>query len=201
MKSSTVIGKISSAAKQPCYVSNGETIVPIDKQGNYKLPFVAGKHRWISVIAPDGYKTLPALWSPCDPKSQLPAVTNFSLQRDPRRLKKQFTIIHITDLHMEKTLHKDAGNFRPDSKWLLADIRKIYKAAPEAAFIVATGDLTDLGHPETLNALATCVFAKSPVPVFPVFGGHDANTERLINGLGQYNIEFWNRQRHSHNNR
>jgi outer membrane protein assembly factor BamB len=184
-------------------VSNGEQIAEIARDGSYRLPWDDGRHRLVFVIPPDGYRSVGPWWHARRGDSSMPASTDFALRRHrPASAGNAFSFLHVTDFHVN--VHPpDAGSAHgksrsgrridfPSSEILRATLEAQIAAAPsDIEFVVATGDLTDDGDPESLAAVAR-VLDSLPLPVFTIFGGHDGNMElREARGADRYNVVNW----------
>lgn len=195
-----------SRARAACHVSNGEHIVEAAPGGRYALPFTKGRHRFIFVIPPDGYRSVTPLWSCCRGDGSPPASTDFQLKKLPERPAGRFSVLHLTDLHIDgprtdpRILQGFASKLKPGKRATEEPtaarvgraVRELVARAPDAAFVVVTGDITNWGEPAKLKAAAR-LFSALPLPVYPVFGGHDGNLERVVNGPGNFNAMLFAR--------
>ncbi len=144
-------------------VSNGREVVTTDAEGRYVLPR-KDEDRFVFVNVPAGY----VLQSPfyCDLTQT--NVLDFMLRPDAASLDADFSFVQITDIHM-------AVNGRTGVADLTADLAQIYDDVGDTArFIVATGDLTNVGtqaeYAHYLEAVQT-----SQLPMWHGIGNHDDN--------------------------
>jgi 3',5'-cyclic AMP phosphodiesterase CpdA len=183
--------RLQSGRKAPlCHVSNGQDIVATGKRGDYRLRIVPGLHRFLFVIPPDGYRAAGRFWWPCDAATGLPEGTDFTLRSEPAFRGRKLTALHVTDLHLPPTSSPDQDT--RNAGILSRDLRQLLRQVPEAALVIATGDLTDDGRPAGLEIVARTL-GRLPIPTYCIFGGHDGNTERFANGLRQFNMDLWTR--------
>lgn len=180
----------------PCYISNGEQIVPVERNGAFTIDWQANRHRFIFLLPPDGCRAIGRWWFAAE---ALPQKIAFTLRADHNR--SPFSALHVTDFHVVERAADDPVSMEgpagaladyPAARQLRKTLLQILKAAPKVAFIIATGDLTNAGDEASLAAVAR-MFRKFPVPVFPIFGGHDGNVERRSNGVNQYNVAAWSK--------
>lgn len=197
---------LGARSRHGCHVSNGEQIVEVSTDNTYELPFITGKHRFVFIIPPDGYRCTTPFWSCSVHGPAHLANTDFKLKKMGRRPGRSFTALHITDTHvgggkMDPRIHKYFGSWFkklpadgqsniPSAARMGRVIRQLIDEAGGVDFVIHTGDLTDWGEPAKLRAAAR-VFADLEVPVFPVFGGHDGNVERVTNGAGNFNAMYF----------
>ncbi len=180
-------------ARTACHVSNGEDLLPVDRDGRYALPFAPDRHRFMFVIPPDGYTTVGRFWYTTDGGARIPKHPEFNLRRTGRQRTGRFEFLQITDCHLRVAGHgavaarmarakkgPPVSQAQPAPSVLRRVLGDLVDRAPRARFIVVTGDITDMGQPEALRAAARVLDAL-PLPVYPIFGGHDGNTERLHN--------------------
>lgn len=193
-----------SRARMTCHVSNGEHIVEVSKSNTYELPFITGRHRFVFVIPPDGYRCITPFWSYCLDGRDKPEQTDFCLQKMARRPGRGFTALHVTDIHVDgrktdtriakwlRTLPPSAAVMNqdfPTTARMEREIKVLIEQSPTIAFGVVTGDITNWGEPSKLKAAAR-VLASMPIPFYPVFGGHDGDLEYFSNGAG-FNAKFF----------
>ncbi len=150
-------------------VSDGEHVVLTDECGEYHLDAMPTSHPFIVVTAPSGYRPAPTSWVPTAQAST--AGCDFLLEPAPERAAGSFSFAQITDLHVEAESPKLTSR-----QTLAADLATLVEQAGPA-FIVASGDLTQTGAVDQLEACRDGLYSTS-VPVFPMFGGHDGNSER-----------------------
>lgn len=178
----------------PCHVSNGERIVAVSRSGRYELPWVAGRHRFVFVIPPDGYRAVGRFWrhEPIDPSQPI----DFELRRFRHR-RGDFSILHVTDFHVVEKDKPEPGpsgvpaDF-PTARELKKILTDVLRQTPRIDFVLATGDLTNAGDERSLAAVAR-VFKSLPFVIYPIFGGHDGNVERFAQGSDRYNVAEWTR--------
>ena len=166
----TVSGRVLIAGKGRAGVgvSNGEIVTRTGPGGGYELPVRRGRHRFVYVIVPDDAAAREPFFKRT---GELPADADgvaFHLAADPKRRRRNFTFAHITDMH----LHVDGVGPR----FLKSTLGKAF-ATGLPDFAVLTGDLTQRGDLPSLEAWRRAMRA-CPCPYYPMFGGHDGNTER-----------------------
>ena len=148
-------------------VSNGELIVPTDSSGSYEIEGRPGIHRFLTISVPDGYGCTE--WF-CRLGKRRERV-DFEMHSDAED-RGRFTAAHITDLHV--VTNADAGSDGPTAAGVAAaDISDVI-AEMSPAFVLATGDLTDLGTQSQLEAFRSMA-KDADAPIYPGFGSHDAN--------------------------
>ena len=171
-------------------VSNGEHVVHTDQHGRYAIeatpPAEAamaqenvrgrlGGHSFIFVTVPGGYTADGSFYRPVPQSS---GTLDFALGKQPVRGRPEFTLAHITDTHVH------THNGQPKASDELGEDLERLKSECKPDLVVATGDLTDRGSLAELSAYDE-VTKSAGTPVYPVFGGHDGNEERLDGpGLG-----------------
>lgn len=169
-----------------CHVSNGEQIVPAAPGGEFRLPWVNGRHRFLFVIPPDGYRAV-GRWYFDDNAIRNSSSIEFQLHQQPVKAGSDFSILHVTDFHVLEGKESAHGESEVGPKGFITDypnestlreaLLEYLAATPQVDFVIATGDLTDAGDEESLAAVAR-VLNSLPVPVYTIFGGHDGNVER-----------------------
>gem|GEM_PF-1066271 len=158
---------ISSGRPMPgVVVSNGREAIRTDADGHYALP-PPDAGRWIMLTTPAGYRPVEGWFRDlvADPGADL----TFRLEPDPNRSGDTFTFAQVTDTHI--------GAY--PGEWLAEDLRAIAAANdhPPAQCVIATGDASQSGKPEQMEAyLAAC--AESPLPVIHLVGNHDWSTDK-----------------------
>ena len=147
-------------------VSDGIGVVTTDHDGVYEL---AADGPFVFVVRPTGWST-PRWYSRRDAGSH-----DFTLVPDEQPL--PFSFVQITDIHVNGREVDPAGatsrlmNLTSASA-LEAFLRELPERAPDADFVVATGDLTNHGLDEEYAQLLAA-FDTSPRPVYPAPGNHD----------------------------
>lgn len=153
-------------------VSNGERIVQTDGEGRYELTVESGTHRFVFITLPDGYHAQDGYYRSTLDWSEARDGVDFRLSPSPDRARRSFTLAQITDTHIVTE-----GDTHTSGPVLSEALRRIEReATPD--LIVASGDLTDWGTIDQLTAFRDAVRTIS-TPVFPLFGGHDGNQERM----------------------
>lgn len=153
-------------------VSNGEQIVQTDGEGRYELDVETGTHRFVFVTVPDGYHAQDGYYRSAADWSEAQDGVDFRLSPFPVRSRRSFTLAQITDTHIVTE-----GDTHTSGPVLSEALRQIEREA-KPDLIIASGDLTDWGTIEQLTAFRDAVRTIS-TPVFPLFGGHDGNQERM----------------------
>jgi outer membrane protein assembly factor BamB len=149
-------------------VSNGEHVVRTTDDGTYVLPFDAHAHRFVVMTTPSGYRPHDGFFQRTIANAS-PA--DFTLVRSPDSLAERFSFAQVTDLHVEAAPAK-----RTSPDMLRADLRELCELS-SPSFVVVSGDLTQTGTIAELEACKSGITGLD-VPIFPMFGGHDGNTER-----------------------
>ncbi len=151
-------------------VSNGESVARTDRAGRYRLRIDPARHRFVFVVTPDGTKSTGEFYRPTDGWDRAQEGIEFVLEPAPERSRRAFTFAQITDLHIQV-----GGRLPPSSARLREDLRQaVSESSP--AFLVATGDLTNLGDLPSMRRYRQ-IIASLPCPVFSMFGGHDGLAE------------------------
>ena len=163
-------------------VSNGEHVVRTDRHGRYSIEAVPprsrpgrkgpcagslGGHPFIFVTVPDGYTADDRFYRSV-PRSS--GALDFRLGKRPVRESPEFTLAHVTDIHMDTRDGQPVGTDE-----LGEDLERL-KSESGPGLVVATGDLTDQGTLIELGAYDE-VTRSAGTPIYPVFGGHDGNEE------------------------
>ena len=153
-------------------VSNGERIVQTDGAGRYELTVESGVHRFVFITLPDGYSAGDGYFRSTLHWSKTRDGVDFRLSQSPKRSGRSFTLAQITDAHIvtEGETHTSGP--------VLAEALQQLETEAGPDLIVASGDLTDWGTIDQLTAFTDAVRTIS-TPVFPLFGGHDGNQERM----------------------
>ena len=154
-------------------VSNGELIERTDAGGAYTIEAQPGIHRFLTVTCPEGYR-------PADSHfRRIRGVENGTVHFELTPLgepSSRFSAAHITDLHLitEEDWHRQRPGANLASPDLLArDIAEVVEEL-SPAFMLATGDLTNVGSIAELEAFRAVAEAAA-TPIHLGFGGHDAN--------------------------
>jgi outer membrane protein assembly factor BamB len=167
-----VQGRVCDVANRPMKgiaVSNGETIVTTDADGQFHLNADPVLHPFIFATRPD-WSTHPRWYAKTPSVSgKIRLILHKRKDSSPGPLR----FGHVTDFHLDAG---PKGAVLPQK--LKEDLRWASSRASPPAFLIATGDLTDWGDRANLEALRKILEA-NPIPVLPLFGGHDGNWERL----------------------
>ncbi|MHC4887078.1 MAG: outer membrane protein assembly factor BamB family protein [Planctomycetota bacterium] len=170
--SGRVSNRETSAPLSNVAVSNGESTVHTDDAGHYLIEAEPSLHRILRLTTPAGFTGAETPHTLIDELEPLSPTHDFSLEPNPESLREDFTVLQVTDLHLEV----DGGAYGVDEaharEHLLALIREV-----KPDLLVATGDLTERGSPKSLR-LYRALADSLPIPVFSVFGGHDGIVER-----------------------
>ncbi|MDE3259949.1 MAG: PQQ-binding-like beta-propeller repeat protein [Gemmatimonadota bacterium] len=153
-------------------VTNGEQIVQTDGEGRYELDVETGTHRFVFITVPDGFSAQDGYYRSTPDVSEAQDGVDFRLSPSPARSRRSFTLAQITDTHIVTE-----GDTHTSGPVLSEALRQIEREA-KPDLIIASGDLTDWGTIEQLTAFRDAVRTIS-TPVFPLFGGHDGNQERM----------------------
>ena len=154
-------------------VANGELVECTDSDGGYEIEVRAGIHRFLSMTVPQGYSSSDGYYRRLHDGDA--GGHTFTLQRQESP-PTQFSVAHITDLHVNAPEDGQRGRLR-DGFVFAETLRDGLEAierdlAPD--FVVATGDLTENGSTAQLKAYRSVADA-SPLPIYAGFGTHDAN--------------------------
>ncbi len=153
-------------------VSNGEQIVRTNDEGKYELAVEPAVHRFVFVTVPDGFSAGEGVYRSTLEWSESRDGVDFRLSPSPERSGRSFTLAQITDTHI--VTEGDTHTSGP----VLADALQQLERDVEPDLIIASGDLTDWGTLDQLTAFRDAA-ASISTPVFPLFGGHDGNQERM----------------------
>lgn len=153
-------------------VSNGDRIVQTDEEGCYIITLEPGEHRSVFVTVPDGFSAEDGYYRSTLDWTESRDGVDFRLSPSPERSGHSFTLVQITDTHI--VTEGDTLTSGP----VLADALQQLERDVEPDLIVASGDLTDWGTLGQLTAFRDAA-ASISTPVFPLFGGHDGNQERM----------------------
>ena len=153
-------------------VSNGEQIVQTNEEGRFDLTVETGTQRFMFITVPDGFQARDGYYRSTLYWSEAQDGVEFRLSRSPERSPRSFTLAQITDTHIVTE-----GDTHTSGPVLSEALRQIEREA-KPDLIIASGDLTDWGTIDQLTAFRDAVRTIS-TPVFPLFGGHDGNQERM----------------------
>ena len=153
-------------------VSNGERIVRTSGDGEYELTVETGAHRFVFVTVPDGFSAADGTYRSTLDWSESREGVVFRLSPSPARAERSFELVQITDTHI--VTEGDTLTSGPVLAEALQQLER--EAGPD--LIIASGDLTDWGTLDQLTAFREAA-ASISTPVFPLFGGHDGNKERM----------------------
>lgn len=167
-----VIDDSSSRGLAGVCVSNGEQIVRTNDDGGYELTVEPVAHRFVFVTVPDGFSAKDGYYRSALDWSETQDGVDLRLSPSPARSRRSFTLVQITDTHI--VTEGDTHTSGPVLSEALQQLER--EAKPD--LIIASGDLTDWGTLDQLTAYRDAV-ASISTPVFPLFGGHDGNEERM----------------------
>ena len=153
-------------------VSNGEQIVQTNGEGRYEITVETGTQRFVFITVPDGFQARDGYYRSTLDWSGAQDGVDFRLSPSPDRARPSFTLAQITDTHIVTE-----GDTHTSGPVLAQALRQIEQEA-KPDLIIASGDLTDWGTIDQLTAFRDAVRTIS-TPVFPLFGGHDGNQERM----------------------
>lgn len=157
-------------------VSNGELVERTDAGGAYEIEAQPGIHRFLTVTCPEGFRPADSHFRRI--RGEENGTFHFELTRlgEPSS---RFAAAHITDLHLitGEDWHRQGPGFNLASPEILAgDIAEVEQAL-SPAFMLLTGDLTNVGSIAELEAFGAVAEA-ARTPLHLGFGGHDANVLR-----------------------
>ncbi len=152
-------------------VSDCETILVTDKTGQVTFECPVEVAPWISVSVPSGYKaTTPFFYYTTQKPESAPRKLAFGLAPDPASAPKDRPLVfaQVTDLHV--------GLLSPqadDARYLAEDMEALNVLKSKLDFVVATGDLVNIGArkdqwDEYIEGLKL-----RRLPWFNVIGNHD----------------------------
>ena len=141
-------------------VSDGREVVLTSKGGDYQIETEPG--RLVFVTLPRGYRAGKSFYAAAAAGGTL----DFGLLEWPASRRSEVRFVQITDIHV--TQKDDTVSTFSE------DIEEINALQPEAAFVIATGDLVNNGKStfEFENYVRT--MAGFRIPLFNVPGNHDA---------------------------
>lgn len=154
----------------PCVrVSNGREVVTVDAEGAYQLPR-QDEDRFVFLTVPSGF----ASDGPSYQKLGSEDTYDFDLRSEPSRAEEEFSFVQITDTHMSVDGSRSASvDLRQDLDAILQEV------GDRAAFVVATGDLTNRGTGEEFAAYLDAVEGFQ-LPIYPCIGNHDDNDPEAL---------------------
>jgi outer membrane protein assembly factor BamB len=167
-------------------VSNGREVVQTDSDGRFALD-QRPEDRFVFVTVPSGYEVQGSFFRRIGEGENY----NFSLRPNAASDATEFSFVQITDIHMSV----DGG--RSSDLQLREDLDKIYDdVGDRAAFIVATGDLTNRATEEEFEAYLRGIEV-CKLPLLNCIGNHDDNDteaqgEHYQNAIGPtyYSFEY-----------
>lgn len=149
-------------------VSNGESFTRTSSDGAFTLAVDPQRHRFVFYTTPTGMRPNGAFYrSVEDVVGRDDGRPVFELRAAPERAKDTFRFVHVTDSHIatdRKAAYALPEHLRTDMQRLVSN--------ESPAFFVATGDLTDLGFREDLQAYRGVIESLSK-PTFSLYAGHD----------------------------
>lgn len=152
-------------------VSDGLQAVATSADGAFELYTQPAAQPFVFLVTPPGFR----------PRNQFffrtgavagEARVEFTLDEDARRSVDTLRIAHVTDSHIGVSQYPHYAS--PD------DLAEDFQAVAEDArpdFFIATGDLTDQGRREDLEAYHKATL-KAPPPVFSLWAAHDGLSVR-----------------------
>jgi outer membrane protein assembly factor BamB len=156
--------KVGSSGVPDVCVSNGREVVRTDSDGAYALP-QQPEDRFVFVTVPTGYASEGRSYRSVGQDEDY----DFELRADPASASSDFSFVQITDIHMSVSGERSsADGLREDLAAVFADV------GDEAAFVTATGDLTNKGTRGEFNAFLTGIEGFQ-LPIFTCIGNHDDN--------------------------
>jgi outer membrane protein assembly factor BamB len=158
-------------------MSDGTTVATTDARGRYELP---GTGPFVFVVRPTGW-TARSWWARADGG----ATHDFALVADEQSV--PFSFVQVTDIHVNG--HEvDPGDTTArlmnltEAAVLQEFLERVPGRVPDAAFVVATGDLTNHGLDDEYELLEQALDA-SPLPVHTAAGNHDH-----MNGVHEFTV-------------
>ena len=151
-------------------MSNGDAVVQSAANGRYSLPIDVQRDRYVFITVPAGFRPQDRFYVLLDDAPPDKPV-DFPLLAAPERARAEFRLAHLSDTHVVLD-----GSGAVSQDVLAQDLQQVAEASG-AGLAVVTGDLTNMGTVEELEAYRAAI-ESAPIPVFSVFGGHDGNIER-----------------------
>ncbi len=149
-------------------VTTGEGVETTDTNGRCAID-VDALARWVWISCPQGKRAIDSFYRP------LPAgEAVFELADEPASTGDEARLVQFTDTHVV-----GVGD-RVAAADLAAALRALV-AESDPDLIIASGDLTNLGTEAELAELQSGLKAVDR-PLFLMFGGHDGNSERHLEG-------------------
>ncbi|HEX9890367.1 MAG TPA: PQQ-binding-like beta-propeller repeat protein [Nitriliruptorales bacterium] len=179
-----VRGRVTDGARGAAgvLVSDGVTVTRTDAHGAFELP---GGGPFVTVTRPTGWAT--ATW-------YLPAdAPTLEFVLHPVEQPLPLTFVHVTDLHVslgdtasapdgsDATIYPGSDGALHERVVTSPEVlgalwRDIADHVPDAAFVAATGDLTNTGADAEYRAWVASV-AQCPVPIVSIPGNHDHHAQ------------------------
>ena len=150
-------------------VSDTVDLVVTAADGTYTLPNTAGGASLLYICLPSGYAKS-AQWYRAISASSTPADFQFALT--PSDESGPFEFVQISDIHIGGSGTKDL---------LIEAIARICAMTNPPELILATGDLVNTGSTLTQYDDYVAGIRTSTIPLFNVFGNHDANNSGASN--------------------
>jgi len=141
-------------------VSDGKAVVLTSRSGDYQLEAEPG--RFVFVSLPRGYRAAKSFYVTAT--SGQPA--DFAMAEWPQSRGKAVRFVQVTDIHV--TSQEDTITTFTE------DIAEINALQPEAAFVMATGDLVNAGKETAQFENYLRGTASFRIPLFNLPGNHDA---------------------------
>ena len=154
-------------------VSNGELVERTDAGGAYVIEAQPGIHRFVTITCPEGFRPADSPFRRIRGEENGPFHFELAPLGEPSS---RFTAAHVTDLHLitgEDRRRQGPGPDLASPDILAGDLAEVEQAL-SPAFMLLTGDLTNAGSIEELEAFRAVAEA-SRTPLHLGFGGHDAN--------------------------
>lgn len=159
-------------------LSNGELVVTTDAAGTYATEGQPGKHRFLSLSVPSGYRRPDPWFWRIDADAPEGSQHQFNFVLEAREdASESFTVAHVTDLHMHT---EEEGGIAAQTNICLVtpqllnqDLKEVERELSPDFFLV-TGDLTNEGPIPQFDAVRS-VIDQLTTPLYPAFGMHDAN--------------------------
>jgi outer membrane protein assembly factor BamB len=141
-------------------VSDGTAVVLSVKSGEYRLETESGQ--LVFVTLPRGYRAAKSFYF----SAQAGEPADFALVEWPESRRGAVRFVQITDIHVAE---------KPETLTTFSeDIAEINALAPEAVFVIATGDLVNNGKNTSEFENYVRTMAGFRMPLFNVPGNHDA---------------------------